>query len=173
LLALFVALSVGLLSMPAPATAGVIAPAGKCRDVNGTEKVSKVRSSMLCFTNYARAKKGLKRYRPNAKLNFSSKRKAGDIIRCGAFSHEACGRDFAYWIDRSGYKGCSIGENIAWGSGGLGRSREIFRAWMNSPGHRAAILDSGYRHIGIGVRTGKFSGYRGARIWVQNFGRPC
>ena len=41
-----------------------------------------------------------------------------------------------------------VGENIAYGytSGHL-----VVNAWMNSPGHRANILKSGYRLLGVGA----------------------
>ncbi|MGB0119674.1 MAG: CAP domain-containing protein [Solirubrobacterales bacterium] len=159
--------------MPAGAEAGLTAPSKVCKDVSGYGNKAKARKSMRCFTNYARAKKGLKRYGRDNRLRASSERKAGDILRCGDFSHEACGRPFAYWIDRIGYNGCAVGENIAWGSGGIGSSRSIFKAWMRSPGHRQAILSRTYRVIGIGLKSGKLQGYSGARVWVQNFGAAC
>ena len=79
-------------------------------------------------------------------------------------------------MDEYGYTkgfGWAIGENIAWGSGSYGSSHAIFRAWLKSKGHRAAILDKKkYRQLGIGLTTGKLSGVPGARVWVQHFGRP-
>jgi uncharacterized protein YkwD len=164
--------AVSILGTPA-ASAGVIAPKSSCKSVPQSAGTAKARKSMLCFTNYARARKGLKKYRPHRKLNNSSKRKAQDIVRCNDFSHTACGRQFDYWIKRSGYRGCSVGENLAWGSGTLGSSREIFKAWMNSPGHRAAILSTEFQVIGIGKKVGKLNGYSGAGIWVQHFGAGC
>lgn len=155
------------------AESSLIAPKSVCKNVPGNTKITAARRSMLCFTNYARARKGLKRYRTDSKLNASSFRKAQDIIRCGQFSHTACGRDFSYWMGRLGYPACYLGENIAWGSGSLGSSRSIFIAWMKSAGHRGAILDRDYREIGISVRTGQLRSVGKARVWVQNFGGPC
>jgi len=42
-------------------------------------------------------------------------------------------------------------------------------SWMNSPGHRAAILNPNYTEIGVGVNYE--DGYYGIS-WVQLFGRP-
>jgi len=152
---------------------GLIAPPSTCKSVSGFGNRAKAHKSMLCFTNYARSKSKLKRFRPNPKLKRASARKAADILRCDDFSHEACGRPFEYWIDRSGFKGCSIAENIAWGNGNLGTSRSIFIAWMKSSGHRAAILSPDYREIGIGVKVGSLNGAEEARVWVQHFGARC
>ena len=54
----------------------------------------------------------------------------------------------------SGAHAWSIGENIAWGSGRLATAAQIHRAWMNSPGHRANILQRSFREIGIGIAAG-------------------
>lgn len=57
------------------------------------------------------------------------------------------------------------GENIAMGTyPGYGAS-DIMKGWMNSPGHRANILDSEYTSIGIGCFR-----YNGCAYWVQMFG---
>ncbi|MEX0620621.1 MAG: CAP domain-containing protein [Solirubrobacterales bacterium] len=55
----------------------------------------------------------------------------------------------------------------------LGSPREIFKAWMNSPLHRAAILNGQYRELGVGFRMGSLGGFRRARIWVEHFGTLC
>ena len=56
-----------------------------------------------------------------------------------------------------------FGENIA---GGAPPASEIMDMWMNSSGHRANILDSGFTTIGIGVFC-----YQGNYYWTQCFGR--
>jgi putative cell wall-binding protein len=55
----------------------------------------------------------------------------------------------------------SQGENIAYG---YGTADAVMEAWMNSPGHRANILNSGFTRIGIGhASTAK------GPMWVQIF----
>lgn len=44
--------------------------------------------------------------------------------------------------------GCAGGENIA---KGFSTPQDVMTGWMNSDGHRWAILDSGYTHVGVGV----------------------
>ena len=41
----------------------------------------------------------------------------------------------------------SAGENIA---KGYASPQTVVNAWMNSPGHRANILNASYTHIGVG-----------------------
>lgn len=131
--------------------------------------------AMRCLINYARARSGLKRLKKSAQLNRSAKNKSRDIMRCGAFDHNACGRDFTFWMKRVGYaRRCWAGaENIAWGQYRLGSPRKIFVAWLRSPGHRANMLSRGFNAFGVGLRSGKFQGHRGARVWTTHFGRRC
>lgn len=160
--------------VPAASARGLIAPKAKCANESGFHHRAAARKSMVCLTNYARRKKGLKRYKVSSRLVRSASTKATDILRCNDFSHRACGRKFFFWIRKYGYirkSGWSAGENIAWGSGRLGTSRAIFRAWLKSPGHRAAILSRDYVNLGVGLTHGTLIGATGARIWVQHFGR--
>lgn len=97
------------------------------------------------------------------------------MLRCDDFDHEACGRDFTYWMQRVGYLGggCwQAAENIAFGTGSYGTVRAIFRGWIHSPGHRANILDDS-QDLGVGLRVGTLEGYRGAHVWTQQFGSHC
>jgi len=149
-----------------------IAPATACPNQTDPGAAAGVQlRAMLCMTNYARRVSGLKPLALSRPLARAAGRKSADILACDEFSHEACGRDFTYWIKRFGYaKGCwTAAENIGYGTGSLGSVREIFSAWMNSPGHRANILGK-FGEIGIGRRVGTLGGAGGAMVWTQDFG---
>jgi uncharacterized protein YkwD len=128
--------------------------------------------AMLCLVNQARQQRGLEPLAAPQSLARAAARKSADILRCDEFSHEACGREFTYWIERVGYRGCREGENIAYGSGDYAPPRSIFRLWMGSPGHRRNILGP-YGDIGIGLQIGELEGNRGAHVWTQEFGARC
>jgi uncharacterized protein YkwD len=88
------------------------------------------------------------------------------------FSHvSADGRTFDQRIRAAGYMGGYLAENIGWGGGSLGTPRRIVGAWMNSPGHRANILDGGFTDSGIGVSPGTPEGGSGG-TYVHDFGAP-
>ena len=55
-----------------------------------------------------------------------------------------------------------VGENIAMGQRSSG---EVLTAWMNSSGHRANILNPGYRRIGVAA----YSTPNGTIFWCQQF----
>jgi uncharacterized protein YkwD len=55
------------------------------------------------------------------------------------------------------------GENIAMGQQ---TAQDVMTAWMNSPGHRANILNCSYHSLGVGV----YYGSGGGPWWTQDFG---
>jgi uncharacterized protein YkwD len=73
--------------------------------------------AMLCLVNRVREGRGLAPLSAPSLLARAADRKSADILRCDEFSHEACGREFTYWFDQVGYRGCREGENIAYASG--------------------------------------------------------
>lgn len=165
-----------VISFASFASANLVAPKTKCHNqTNFKANASKQIKAMFCMTNYARRKKGLRRLRFNSKLKRSSKKKSANIMRCQQFSHTACGRKFEFWILKYKYpRRCYwIGENIAWGVGRIGSVRDIFIAWMRSPGHRSAILNRKYRDFGVSFQRGTFKGHAGSKIWTQHFGYNC
>jgi uncharacterized protein YkwD len=128
---------------------------------------------MLCLVNRARESRGLALLTASRSLARAAARKSADILRCDEFSHEACGREFTYWFDRVGYRGCREGENIAYASGGYATPLTTFKLWMNSSGHRRNIL-APYRDLGIGLQVGDLDRISGAHVWTQEFGsREC
>lgn len=64
------------------------------------------------------------------------------------------------------YSFFAVGENLAAGQETPG---EVMKVWMESPAHRAIILDEKWSEIGLSVRLGgEYSIY-----WVQEFGAPA
>jgi uncharacterized protein YkwD len=175
-----VALAAALLALPGPALAAweerLLAPPGACpgQGQRGAPTLDQERA-MRCLTNFARRRSGLGPLASDLALGRSAGRKSADILRCGEFDHEACGRSFSHWIERSGYtrnRCWRLAENIAYGAGSLGSPRAIFAAWLGSPGHRRNILGAS-RDLGVGLRVGTIEGVRGARVWTQHFGARC
>ena len=62
-----------------------------------------------------------------------------------------------------------IGENLAMGN--FKDEDALLEAWMSSEGHRANILNTKYKEIGVAVGKGM---YNGKELWmaVQHFGVP-
>lgn len=155
----------------------LIAPASLCPGQGKpTASAEAQEATMRCMTDFARVQTGLARLAATPQLEQSAGDKADDILRCDSFSHDACGRDFTYWMRQTGYISSAscwrAGENLAWGTGGYGTVRAIFRAWMNSPGHRENILGD-FDQIGISLRIGSLAGQTETHVWTQHFGTQC
>jgi uncharacterized protein YkwD len=154
----------------------LVAPTSVCPDQTDLSQPTGVQEqAMHCMTNFARQRSGLRDLGNAASLDHSAVRKTDDVIRCDSFSHFACGRQFTYWMQRSGYLAARCwraGENLAWGTGDLGSVRQIFVAWLHSPEHRANLLGR-YSQIGVALSVGNLEGHSGAHVWTQEFGSHC
>lgn len=106
----------------------------------------------------------------NLKLNRIATLRIKDMFEKEYFEHKSpTGIGASNIASDVGYDFILIGENIALGN--FKDDKDLVQAWMNSPGHRANILNSRYTEIGIGAEKGK---YNGKEVWlaVQIFGRP-
>ncbi len=73
-----------------------------------------------------------------------------------------------YWFTQAGYHFVFAGENLAID---FTESQDVENAWLNSPAHRANILDSRFTEIGIAVKDGIYQGQPTTYV-VQMFGKP-
>ena len=106
-----------------------------------------------------RAERGVAPVRPARALRRSSAGYAGRLVRTGRLQHAArlpISRRFRL-----------VGENLALLRRGGRDPARVVAAWMASPAHRALILDSRFRHIGVAGRRR----HDGATVWVAHFGR--
>ena len=170
--ALVAAVTVLLVSAPAASAAGACGAANA--SASQASKRALVRAT-LCVLNAQRARHNLRPLRLNRKLSRAARRHSRAMARQRFFSHTS--RGGASFLDRirgtgylSGARSWSVGENIAYGSGRRSAPRSIGNAWMGSPPHRANILSSSFRSIGIGIASGIPSGGRGA-TYTTDFGR--
>ena len=68
-----------------------------------------------------------------------------------------------------GSLGSGTRENIAWLSCRDDWQKTIVRMWLNSSAHRSALLDRSARKLGVGVSTGRWSGWSCVRMAVARF----
>ncbi len=122
-------------------------------------------------TNRERMRAGLTPLRVDVGLNRMASQKVDNMIRYDYFDHVSPqGVDLKMLAEQAGYRYILIGENLAYGN--FADPQAIVDAWMDSPGHRANILHTGYTHIGVGLRQARF---RGIDAWVavQEFSVPA
>lgn len=123
--------------------------------------------SVVDAVNAERLKAGLPALTLNDNLSKVADEYAQRLIMGDFFAHvdPFNGSTVARRASQRGYLFFKVGENLAAGQ------REVAAAmkdWMDSPTHRANILDPDFTEIGIAIRDGG----RHGRYWVQEFGRP-
>lgn len=169
---LVAALAALLVSVPSASAAAACDAANA--SASQASKRALVRAT-LCVLNAQRERHNLRPLRLNRKLSTAARRHSRAMARQRFFSHTSPnGASFADRIRGTGYlsgaRSWYIGENIAYGSGDLSSPRSIGSAWINSPPHRANILNRSFREIGIGLASGTPEGGNGA-TYTTDFGR--
>lgn len=123
-------------------------------------------AEVLTRTNAERTRRGLGELTVDTRLARAAHAHSADMVRRGFFAHE--NPDGQQVWDRAaaaGYAYRKVAENIA---AGQRSAEEVVLGWMNSPGHRANILDAELSEIGVGrVEGGPYGVY-----WTQVFGTP-
>jgi uncharacterized YkwD family protein len=131
--------------------------------IPANESLTGYEEEVLKLTNQERQKAGLSACAGNdSSLNRSAKAKSEDMAAHNYFSHESptYGDPFAM-MRNFGVQYKSAGENIAKGQP---TPQEVVTGWMNSPEHRANIMNGSYTHLGVGYVV-----KNGEPYWTQQF----
>lgn len=124
-------------------------------------------AQIVALSNSERLRNGLSALAENPLLQKAAEEKASDMIANDYWAHYSpAGKAPWGFITGAGYKYVYAGENLARDFEDAG---EVVQAWMNSPSHRANLLDRNFREIGVAVRDGKLGGRDGILV-VQMFG---
>jgi uncharacterized protein YkwD len=129
----------------------------------------------LTLINTERAKAGCGPLVEQPQLTAAASAFADSMAQDDFFSHN--GPDGSTMVSRiraQGFRGGMLGENIA---AGQTTARQVVSTWMNSPGHRANILNCRFNVTGIAMtrqandqtipgNPGPYHTY-----WVHDFGR--
>jgi len=99
--------------------------------------------------NAVRAANGVPPLRAGAALTRAARAHSVDMARRGYFDHGA----FVQRLRRFGVRMPYVGENLAYGSGGLS-AQAVVNMWVTSPPHRQNLLDGGFQRIGVGLAGG-------------------
>lgn len=127
-------------------------------------------SVVVEHTNDERSVQALASLERNTVLDRAAQLKAEHMAEEEYFAHYAPdGTSPWHWFDEVSYSFVHAGENLAVH---FTDSDEVVRAWMDSPGHRANILNGNYTEIGVGTARGEYQGYDTVFV-VQLFGTPA
>lgn len=112
------------------------------------DNIKAIENEVIALTNQERAKQGLPPLKQNWELSRVARYKSEDMSDKNYFSHTSptYGSPFDM-IKNFGISHSAAAENIAQGQR---TAAEVVKAWMNSSGHRANILNGTYTEIGVG-----------------------
>jgi uncharacterized protein YkwD len=125
-----------------------------------------VTAQVVALTNAERAKAGCGPLAVDATLTSVAQAHSQDMASNNYFSHDSQdGRTPFARMTAAGYRYSTAAENIA---AGQRTAQDVMTGWMNSPGHKANILNCALTQIGVGHATGGSYGV----YWTQDFGTP-
>lgn len=124
-------------------------------------------NDLLEDTNREREQLGLSPLTLNNSLSSAAAGKAQNMFSNNYWAHIAPdGTTPWYFILNAGYDYSFAGENLA---KDFNSSKAVVEAWMNSPTHRANVVNSKYKDIGFAVLNGELDG-KETTLVVQMFG---
>ena len=149
---------------PAPVATAAAGCAAAAAAVGQASKRSLV-AAVRCLVNASRRASGLRPLRPDGRLARAARHHARAMAGRRLLSHTLPGsRSFAQRLRATGFSGLA-GEALSWGCGRAASPRSTVTGWLNSPGHRAVVLNRGYRRVGVAVAIGG-SRCGGAGYWT-------
>jgi hypothetical protein len=106
-------------------------------------------TGLLDETNTQRIGNGAASLQLNSQLNQAAQAKANDMVAHNYWSHSSPdGKEPWWFISNTGYKYTTAGENLAYG---FISSSATVTGWMNSPSHRANLLNNSFQEVGFGI----------------------
>ncbi|WP_424766424.1 CAP domain-containing protein [Paenibacillus sp. sgz302251] len=150
--------STGTVTKPSTGTTTKPSTGTTTKPSTGASNMSAYQSQVIDLVNQERAKAGLSALKSDSLLVKVATEKARDMDVNNYFSHTSPTYGSPFDMMRSyGVTYSYAGENIA---SGQRTPQEVMNAWMNSPGHKANILNKNFTKIGVGYVNGE---------WVQMF----
>jgi cell division septation protein DedD len=129
-------------------------------------------SVLLSETNIQRSNNGESALAMNSLLSQAAQAKANDMVARNYWSHVTPdGIQPWQFIANTGYSYSAAGENLAYG---FDTSSSAVSGWMNSPSHRANILNDTYQEVGFGIANSPdFNGDGEETVVVAMYGKPA
>lgn len=129
---------------------------------------SSVASDVVRYTNEQRVRNGLPAFVASPRLMEAARLHAEQMAQYQRMDHTIGAAKYPTLqsrLDAVGYVYQNAAENVAWNSP---TAQGVVTGWMNSPGHRANILNRGLTEIGTAMARSA----KGEPYWIQVFGTP-
>ena len=132
-------------------------------DSSDSSSASSFEEEVLRLVNKERTSRGLSPLTTDDKLSKAAKQRSKELTEY--YSHDRPnGKSCFTALDEYGISYWSAAENIA---AGYTTPKEVVEGWMNSPGHRANILNSKLKKLGIGyTKANDIYGHYWAQLFI-------
>ena len=148
-----------VLALALAATCTLAAPP---TDAAAGSRMDRTERRIVKLINSYRAKHGRPRLRASGRLNRAADRHSREMVAHDFFAHPSRNGTAASTRVRRSSRARTVGENLAFiGAGERRAARRVVGMWIESPPHRAVLLNSSFRRIGVGRRGGDLGGSRG------------
>ena len=148
--------------------------------ISGYEGVTYIENKLVDLINRARREQNLPGLVINEQLRQAGRQHSTEMVKLNYFSHTSPTPEYANVSDRvnkAGVTDIEVGENIGYmptgnvvGYGQVNTEDEVVAAmhkmWMDSPGHRANILNSKYNRVGLGIIRDSSGKYHGTQVFA-------
>lgn len=126
---------------------------------------------LLQATNTQRQQNGATTLSLNSQLTQAAQAKANDMATRNYWSHNTPeGTQPWVFVQNAGYQYLKAGENLAYG---FDSSDEAIVGWMNSPTHKANLLDTAFKEVGFGIaNNADYQSNGNQTIVVAMYGNP-
>jgi uncharacterized protein YkwD len=149
-LAALLALSLGGTALLASAPAAAVPVADELALALAPDATTQ--QNVFIYTNAHRGRAGAAPVRYSGAATVAAQRHANDMARRNRMTHIGSdGSNAGQRLTRAGFRWTSWGENLAVG---YTSSSAVVWAWLNSPGHRANLLNPRFRWMGVGIAYG-------------------
>ncbi len=129
----------------------------------GTPMLTKDEIAIVEATNEERKAAKLPAFKVSLALLTMARDHSATQARLMKMDHELEGVTFEDRLKASKYPFRRAGENVAMGQD---TPKAVLEGWMNSPGHKANIVNEEFEEIGVAVAIAK----DGTKYWTQVFG---
>lgn len=154
-------------------TGGIGLDAVGCTRINAAPTNAAFEQRVVELVNIERAAVGAPPLKRNSELDFAARDHTRDMAEDDYFSHDTldringvltkvCGPFDRIKLYYNNYS--AAGETLGLG---YGVPEDVVKGWMDSPGHKAILLDSKYKEIGSGFYQG---GPQSTKYWALDFG---
>jgi uncharacterized protein YkwD len=141
----------------------MVATPAQAAAVTSAVTPAKLQGDIVYLSNKQRALHGCKPLHADARLTAASVAHSAYMAQSGSFSHIGRGNSSFVYRDKAAHYPRPLAENIAYG---YRTGVDVVVAWMNSPEHRANLLNCKATTVGVGAVYAA----NGTPYYTQDFG---